>query len=222
MNDSSQALQILQLLSSLESWNQKMNLISFKDRHELQVKHVQDSLALLEVFELEAGQRVLDIGAGGGFPGLPLAIMAPKAEFVLMDSVGKKMKAVEAMAESCGLTNVQTVAGRFEELAHEDRFREAFGLVLARAVAPLPTLLEYAAGFVCVHGLFIAYKSAHYQEELRAALNAMKALQLEFDGPIDYELPDGMGSRSLLVFRKIAPLSNKYPRKTGVPKKTPL
>lgn len=217
-----QAAQLFQFLDELERWNKRLNLISYRDRDELDVKHVQDSLALLEVFELEKGQRVLDLGAGGGFPGIPLAILSPETEFVLMDSVGKKMAAVQAMVEAVGLKNIQTVAGRFEELAHADEYREAFGMVVARAVAPLPSLLEYAAGFVCVHGVFVAYKSAQYAEELNGSLKAQNCLGLTFEGAIDYELAGGAGSRSLLVFRKTKALANAYPRKVGTPKKNPL
>jgi 16S rRNA (guanine527-N7)-methyltransferase len=217
-----QAAQLFRFLDELEQWNKRLNLISYRDREELDVKHVQDSLSLLEVFELEKGQRVLDLGAGGGFPGIPLAILSPETAFVLMDSVGKKMAAVQAMIEALVLKNVQTVAGRFEDLAHANEYREAFGMVVARAVAPLPTLLEYAAGFVCVNGVFVAYKSAEYAEELKASLKAQNLLGLTFEGAIDYELAGGRGSRSLLVFRKTKALSSKYPRKTGVPKKSPL
>lgn len=215
-------LQLVVFLDQLEQWNQKLNLISYKDRHELMVKHVQDSLALLEVFELEKGQRVLDLGAGGGFPGLPLAIMAPETEFVLLDSIAKKMKAVQAMADEIGLHNVKTLVGRAEELAHDEHYRESFGLVVSRAVAPLATLLEYAAGFVCVHGVFVAYKSANYEAELEAAEKAMKTLGFSFEGPIEYELAEEMGSRTLLIFSKSKALSDKYPRPAGVPKKSPL
>jgi len=217
-----QELQLIAFLDELEKINKKLNLISYKTRDELEIKHLQDSLSLLEAFDLEAGQRLLDIGAGGGFPGVPLAIMAPDAEFVLMDSTDKKMKAVEKIAKKVGIHNVIPVTGRFETLAHEDAYREAFGMVVARAVAPLPTLLEFAAGFVCVHGLFVAYKSAGYEEELKESISAQKELGLEFEGPIDYELHDDMGSRALLIFRKTKPLSNKYPRRDGVPKKKPL
>ena len=98
-----QELQLIAFLDELEKINKKLNLISYKTRDELEIKHLQDSLSLLEAFDLEAGQRLLDIGAGGGFPGVPLAIMAPDAEFVLMDSTDKKMKAVEKIAKKVGI-----------------------------------------------------------------------------------------------------------------------
>ncbi len=214
--------QLLQFLDLFEEWNQKLNLTSTKDRHELEVKHVQDSLALLEIFELEEGQRVLDLGSGGGFPGIPLAIMAPETEFVLVDSTEKKMRAVQAIANELGLSNVQTVVGRAEELAHQPLYRERFGLVVSRAVAALPTLLEFAAGFVCVHGVFVAYKSGDYEAELEQSAHAIKTLGFSFEGPIEYELSDGMGSRSFLIFSKTKALSDEYPRMTGIPKKKPL
>jgi 16S rRNA (guanine527-N7)-methyltransferase len=217
-----QELQLIAFLDAFEKKNKKLNLVSYKTREELEIKHLQDSLSLLEIFDLEDGQRVLDIGAGGGFPGLPLAIMAPEAELVLMDSTEKKMKAVANMASDLGVKNLETVTGRFEELGHDDKYREAYGMVVARAVAPLPTLLEFAASFVCVHGFFVAYKSADYHEELKDSINAQKELGLEFEGPIDYELHDDMGKRCLLIFRKTEPLDDQYPRRDGVPKKKPL
>jgi 16S rRNA (guanine527-N7)-methyltransferase len=217
-----QQLQLLAFLEAFEKKNKELNLVSYQSRHELETKHLGDSLALLKIFDLGDGQRVLDLGAGGGFPGIPLAIMSPDAELVLMDSTGKKMQAVEDLAKEIGLSNLSTLTGRFEDLGHDLKYRETFGLVTARAVASLPTLLEYAAPFVCVHGLFVAYKSADYQEEFAASLNAQKVLGLEFEGPIDYELSDDMGSRSLLVFRKTEPIDDAYPRKVGLPKKRPL
>src|SRR3989338_7655108 len=123
------------------------------------------------------------------------------------------MKAVEKILEKVGIHNVTTVTGRFETLAHDNAYREAFGMVVARAVAPLPTLLEYAAGFVCVNGLFVAYKSLGYEKELEASQHALDVLGMELDGAIDYELHDEMGSRTLLVFRKTKPLSDEYPRR---------
>lgn len=217
-----QELQLFAFIDELKKWNKKLNLISFKSEEELEIKHVQDSLSLLEIFDFEKGQRVLDLGSGGGFPGIPLAIECPDTEFVLMDSTAKKMVTVQTIAETIGLGNVQTVVGRAEELAHEDAYRESFGMVVARALAPLPILLEYAAGFVCVHGIFVAYKSGDHEKELKQSENAQKTLGFEFEGAIDYDLPEGMGKRSLLVFRKTEALDDKYPRKSGTPKKKPL
>jgi 16S rRNA (guanine527-N7)-methyltransferase len=221
-NAMTQAQMFSDFLNELEKWNKKLNLISYKTREELQIKHVQDSLALLEVFELGEEQKVLDLGCGGGFPGIPLAIMCPQAEFTLVDATAKKIDAIQAMVKKIGLKNVKTLCGRFETLAHDLDLRESFGLVVARAVAPLSTLLEYAAGFVCIHGLFVAYKSGDFAEELKASLKAQAELHLMFDGPICYELPEGQGSRSLLVFRKTEAISDAYPRKNGLPKKRPL
>ncbi len=209
-------------LDLLEAQNKTLNLISYKTREELEVKHWDDSLALLEILELEPGQKVMDLGTGGGFPGIPLALECPGAEFFLVDSVGKKVKAVQEMAKAMKLDNVTILNTRFEELGRDLKYRECFGLVTARAVAALPTLLEYAAPFVCVHGMFVAYKSRDYLEELEASKKAQSALGLEFDGAVDYELAGGMGSRSLLIFRKMRGLTEAYPRKVGVPGKRPI
>lgn len=211
-----------QFLDLLEAQNKTLNLISYKTREELEVKHWDDSLALLEVLELEPGQRVMDLGTGGGFPGIPLALQCPGAEFVLVDSVGKKVKAVQTMVKDLKLRNVTALNARFEELGRDPEYRECFGLVTARAVAALPTLLEYAAPFVCVHGMFVAYKSRDYLEELEASKKAQSVLGLEFDGAVDYELDGGMGSRSLLIFRKMRALNAAYPRRVGVAGKRPI
>ncbi|KKR25723.1 MAG: 16S rRNA methyltransferase, partial [Candidatus Peregrinibacteria bacterium GW2011_GWE2_39_6] len=152
-------LKLFAFLTAIEKWNQKLNLVSYKDLNELTIKHLQDSLSLLEIFHLEEGQRILDLGSGGGFPGIPLAIMSPEAEFILLDSIGKKMTALKKISQELDLKNVTTLVGRAETLGHDPEYRESFGLVVARAVAPLPILLEYAAPFVCINGLFVAYKS---------------------------------------------------------------
>lgn len=203
----------------LKSKSEELNLFSSGDREKIESKHLPDSLAVLEFWD--AHGHVLDMGTGGGLPGLALAEACPDAGFSLLDSRQKKIDAVEEIAELAGLENVHTVCGRIEELAHDDDYREAYDFVTARALAPLPVLLEYAAGFLIEDGQLFAWKQAEYEEELVSSEKAQETLNLHFEASYGYTLPSGE-ERSILVFRKTGELSSKYPRAVGVPKKRPL
>ena len=193
----------------------QLNLFSAGDREKLEEKHIPDSLAVLDFCELSG--KVLDIGTGGGLPGLALAVSCPGTEFVLMDAREKKIRVVKEMIEELGLKNALGAAGRFEDLAHEEEFREEFDFVVARAVAALPVLLEYAAGFLNVGGVLFAWKSRDWEE----SGSAEEELGMKFIEAFDYELPGGE-ERSILKFEKTKELDEKYPRRTGVPKARPL
>lgn len=209
-------------LKLFQDWNSKLNLSAIKDEEGMVIKHFIDSVLILKVFNFESGQRLVDIGSGGGFPGLPLGIINSKLTITLIDSVGKKMKAVQAMAEELGLANVQTDVGRAEEFGHDQNFREQFDWATARAVAELPVLLEYLSPLVKIGGQIVAYKSGDYQEELNKSQSAQQKLQLKLVRTIEDELPENQGRRSFLIFQKIAPLSVEFPRAVGIPKKKPL
>lgn len=162
--------------------------------------------------------RVLDLGSGGGFPLLPLALTHPDISFTGMDSVGKKMKAVAAIADTCGLKNVQTIHGRFEELGQEKMLREKFDVVVARAVAPWHVLLEYALPFVKVGGRFIAYQGPEILEEDLGGTAHLLGGRI---GDI-HKTTLGEAQRVFVEVQKIKPTPGKYPRANGVPRKEPL
>lgn len=206
------------LIRVLQKKSTELNLFSAGDRLKLGEKHIPDALAVLDFWE--PGKRVADIGTGGGLPGLALAGERPDLEFTLVDSTAKKIEAIMDMAEELDLRNVQGLIGRFEELAHEKKWREQFDTVTARAVAELPVLLEYVAGFLKVGGKFYAWK-ADYAAELEASHAAQEILGLKFMRAHKYSLPSGE-ARAILEFKKMAPLSREYPRKNGVPKAKPL
>lgn len=199
----------------------ELNLFSAGDRLKLEEKHLPDARAVLDFWKSEAGMRVADLGTGGGLPGLALAEACPELQFTLMDATAKKVEAVKEVAATLGFKNVTGVSGRFEELAHEAAYRQYFDVVMARAVAELPVLLEYVVGFLKVGGKFYAWKAADYEGELESSLKAQHVLGLEFVRAHPYTLPSGE-ERIILEFEKKMAVSEDYPRKNGVPKNKPL
>lgn len=201
-------------------WNEKINVTAIRDRSEFMKKNVEDSLSILGMSEISTAFRILDMGTGGGFPGLPLAVSCPDKQFVLVDSVGKKLKVVADTAQQLGLDNVQVIHARAEDLASDPKYREGFDLVVSRAVANMSTLSEYCLPFVKVGGFFVAYKTKGAEDEIAAAAKAVKILggepvRLENNGIEDDE-------HIFAVVKKTSSTPRKYPRKAGVPSKQPL
>ncbi len=210
-------------------WNEKVNMTAITDPAEFVEKHFLDSLAVMDSYEIEDAERIVDVGTGGGFPGIPLAIVFPEKKFTLIDSLDKRMKIVQQMADEIGLKNVVTVHGRAEELGQNKQYREKFDLCVSRAVANLAVLSEYCLPFVSVEGSFIAFKGPDAESEAMDAENAI----IELGGALaDIEeaglfLEDGTdllaGLDHMLVhIDKEAKTPKKYPRKPGTPSKNPL
>jgi 16S rRNA (guanine527-N7)-methyltransferase len=153
---------------------------------------------------------------------LPLAIALEDTDCVGIDAIQKKISALWRIVEPMGLRNASMLCGRSEELAHKPGLRATFDVVTARAVAPLPVLLEYAIPFLNVGGIAVFWKSTKVADELASSANAQKVLHAPFVCTYDYELPSGWGKRTLVIFRKTKPTSDDYPRKVGVPKAKPL
>lgn len=199
----------------LLSWNEKFNLTAITDKNEIVEKHFIDSLFLVKYVDL-ADKSLLDIGSGAGFPGIPLAIVSPKAKITLLESNGKKISFLKEVVKELNLENVEIIQGRSEEL----KLSEAFDFVTARAVKQLNILLEIGVHLLKVRGIFIAYKG-DAKEELKEAENAIKKLSLEEIADYKYELPSG-GKRELILFNKIKATPNKYPRLYSQIVKSPL
>ncbi len=201
-------------------WNEKINVTAVREKSEFMKKNVEDSLAILGRPEFTGALRILDLGTGGGFPGLPLAIACPEKNFVLVDSVGKKLKVVADAAEKLGLKNVQVVHARAEDLAQKAEHREGFDLVVSRAVANMSTLSEYCLPFVKKGGWFIAYKTVGAEEEIKAAARAVKTLG---GAPIIIENNGEKGDGHVFaIVKKVSSTPLKYPRKAGLPAKQPI
>ena len=204
--------------------NSRINLTKVLDWPEVIVRHYLDSLSVVMAVPslLDGGENILDIGSGFGMPGIPLKVMFPGNDLVMLDSVKKKIEFIDFAVEEMDLTNTTTVVGRAEDIAKNKKHREKYSVVVSRAVATLPVLLEFALPFCNIGGTFIAMKSSAVQSEIDRSENALKLLGGEIDRVVSVEdkLPFLPGK--LVVIRKVAKTPNIYPRKAGIPKKRPL
>jgi 16S rRNA (guanine527-N7)-methyltransferase len=203
-------------------WNDFMNLTSITDKEEIYEKHFLDSLSLVKVIDLESKQQLLDVGAGAGFPGIPLKIVFPHLQLVLLDSLEKKVYFLEQVVEELGLESVRCLHGRAEEKAREEDYRQSFSLVVSRAVADLAVLSEYALPFVKVGGDFVAYKSITSQEEVNSSSRAIEILGGKLEEDIVFDLPDTKLRRRMIRIKKVLNTPMEYPRRVGKPMKKPL
>jgi len=213
--------QFLQLRQELLDWNTRVNLTAITDPVEVLLKHFLDSLALLEIYPASQA-RVLDIGAGAGFPGLPLKIARPAWELVLLEATGKKVTFQQHIIELLGLQNIEALHGRAEDLAHKPTYRASFDLVTARAVAALPVLLEYAAPFCRLGGQILLPKKGEMSEELQQGKRAARALGLAYKADVSVRLPGLNDGRRVLVWEQVRPCPEQYPRSGAAIAKKPL
>lgn len=200
--------------------NKKFNLTAITQRDEFIGKHLIDSI--LMGVGLKEELRVLDLGTGGGFPGIPLKIMHPSWDMVLLDSTMKKVRFLDKGIETLGLTSIIAVHARAEELARESVYREAFDVVFSRAVAATNTLLEYCVPFAKVQGKVIAAKGPKYDQELKEAQRAMKLLYVTVAQVREVHVPGDPAQRVVITFQKEKKSPEIYPRLQGLPGKKPL
>lgn len=208
----------------LTEWNRRLNLTAIVGWEEVQLKHFLDSLTVSTVIpqEVRSGGRVIDVGSGGGFPGIPLKIIHPGLTLVLLDSVAKKTAFLRHLVGVLGLEGVEVYTGRAEELGHSPALRESFDVALSRGLAPMRTLVELTLPFCKVGGILVAPKKGDVEGELAEASHALEVLggrprevrPVHLDG-----LRDG---RVLLVVEKVRPTPPRFPRRPGMPEKRPL
>lgn len=204
----------------LLEWNEKMNLTAITEPEQVLEKHFLDSLLLAKAVELPQGARVIDVGTGAGFPGIPLLLYRPDIRLTLLDSLQKRLNFLQAVCDALGLS-AKLVHARAEEGGRKPELREQFDLACARAVAPLPVLCEYCLPFVAPGGVFAAMKGPGAAQELDAAKKAISLLSARAEKSHPFTLPDG-SERNIVVCKKKTAISDKYPRHGSKIAKTPL
>ena len=209
----------------LIDWNQRMNLTAITDYEEVQVKHFLDSLTVLLALKQPIGKanfRLIDVGTGAGIPGIPLKILLPDIKLVLLDATAKKAAFLHHIKQKLELDNVDIVVGRAEDVAHKAQYREKFEMVLSRAVAPLPTLVELTLPFCAIGGSFIAQKKGLIDPELSQAVRAISLLGGNLREMKKVDLEEFTDERWLITIDKVLPTPQQYPRRPGIPAKRPL
>lgn len=200
--------------------NKVMNLTAITEYNDVVKKHFIDSMMISRIVDMRKISTLCDVGTGAGFPGIPLKIVYPHIHLSLVDSVGKRVNFLSEVVEKIGLEDVETIHSRTEDLAHNQKYREKYDLVTARAVASMNVLSEYCIPYAKIGGYFAAYKSGNIEEELNNAQNAVTTLGGKIEKTDVFDLY-GMG-RSIVLIRKVKGTPKVYPRKAGTPSKNPL
>ena len=205
----------------LREWNEKINLTAILDDEGIAVKHFLDCLLVGKFADFKAGQKIIDVGTGAGFPGLVLAAAYPDIHVTLLDSTGKKLKAVEDMAQRMGVDNAHILHMRAEEAGKNNELREKYDFATARAVAELRVLLEYTLPFVKKGGSFLSLKGAAAVAEIDSAGVSLKTLGGKIESVNEFSLPGG-DKRAIINVKKISQVPPKYPRVSAQIAKKPL
>jgi len=215
-------LQVTQLSNFgdlLLDWNQRLNLTRITEPNEVILKHFIDSMVLAKFI---AGGKFADIGTGAGFPGVPLKILRPELDIVLMDSLKKKLDFLDVVIKKLNFNGIHTVHARVEDFGQNINYRGQFDTASSRAVARLPVLLEYALPVLKVNGLFLALKGAQYEVELAESKKALLVLGGSVESIEHFNFGEGAEHRALIIIRKIKETPSQYPRQAGTPTKVPI
>lgn len=215
-----QAEQFIRFYHDLVEKNKVMNLTAITDFEDAVRKHFADSISLIRDVDMTQHSKMIDIGSGAGFPGIPLKIAYPHINITFVDSVGKKVDFINEEVEKLGLKKAKAIHGRVEDLAHNKEYREIYDLCTSRAVARLSTLAEYCLPFVKKGGCFAAYKSGASDDEIKEAAKAIKVMGGKLVSVDKFEVYDY--GRSMVIISKSDSTPKKYPRKAGTPSKSPI
>lgn len=207
---------------TLVEWNEKMNLTAITEKQEVYLKHFYDSLSAAFYFDFHQPLSVCDVGAGAGFPSIPLKISFPHLKVTIVDSLNKRINFLEHLARELKLENTSFVHDRAETFGQKQEHREQYDIVTARAVARMSVLSELCLPLAKVGGSFIAMKAANLAEELNNGKKAISVLGGKVEHIHSFMLPYEESERNILIIKKQKPTLKKYPRKPGVPNKTPI
>ena len=215
-----QIVRLMKYKEILLEWNTKINLTAIEEDRDIIVKHFIDSFSILPYLR-NVGERLVDVGTGAGFPGIPIKIAYTSTRVLLLDSLDKRVNFLKAVIDELGLEEIDTLHARAEEAGANPLYRESFDVSVARAVANLPVLLEYCLPLVKTGGIFIAMKGSSI-EELDASKKAVQLLGGEIEEVRELILPFSDIRRNIVIVRKLRQTPTKYPRKPGKPAKEPL
>lgn len=215
-----QVKQFYNYMKLLIEWNKKINLTAIIDPEDIILKHFIDSLTIAKY--INEKDKIADIGTGAGFPGIPIKILKPENEMLLVDSLNKRIKFLEMVIQEDKLKNIKILHGRAEEIGHNKAYRGNFDVVTSRAVAKLNILLEYMLPLLKLGGKCICLKGPNIEEELEEARNAIKILGGQIDKIEQMELPYSDNRRNIIIIKAVKQSPNKYPRKPGTPTTSPL
>lgn len=215
-----QTAQFYEYMELLIEWNKKINLTSIVEEKEIILKHFVDSLTISKY--IKENDNIADIGTGAGFPGIPLKIIKPKNNFVLIDSLNKRINFLNEVINKNKLERIHTIHARAEEIGHNKTYRNQFDIITSRAVAKLNVLLEYMMPLLKIGGKCICLKGPNVDEELEEAKSAMMILGGEIEKKEEIILPDSDNKRTIIIVKSVKQLPNKYPRKAGTPTSLPL
>lgn len=217
-----QQQQFVTYFEQLVEWNEKMNLTAITDKPSVYLKHFYDSISAAFYIDFKGKKKICDVGAGAGFPSIPLKICYPELEVTIVDSLNKRISFLEHLAEELKLDKVNFVHARAEDFGQDSKYREKYDIVTARAVARLSVLSELCVPLVKKGGEFIAMKGSAAEDELSDAKKALAVLGAKIKERYEFILPIEESERNIFVFTKVKNTPNKYPRKPGMPNKSPI
>lgn len=206
----------------LVEWNEKINLTAITEERDAALKHFVDCISATKCGKIKENMKIIDVGTGAGFPGLPLKIYDESLQVTLMDSLNKRINFLNEVISALGLSGVETVHSRAEELGKNKNYREKYDVCVSRAVANLATLSELCLPFVKVGGYFVSMKGPKAGEELEAAKKAISLLGGEFVETVNYAIDETDYDHNLVVIKKVSQTSSKYPRNAPKPSKEPI
>lgn len=205
----------------LLEYNSHTNLTSITDSKDIAIKHFLDSILVAKFFEIPQNAKIIDIGTGAGFPGVPLKILRPDINLTLVDSLNKRIR---FLSELCKKINIEAdiIHARAEELSRKEKFREKFDIAVSRAVAPLNILCEYCIPYLKTGGFFVSLKGSNFEEEIKNSKNALEVLGAKIINIKSFDLPENKGNRSIIAIKKNQNILKKYPRSNSQISKKPL